>query len=97
MRKPKQRSPLLQLPPPAYNLLVLRARRGITQSDVAQATGLDEGNVCKMERGGLPISAESALALSGLFEVPVELFYANPRMELPKQGRPRKRPVEPAQ
>lgn len=44
----------------------LRIRKGLTQREVAQAVGLDQGHYCRIERGE-QVSPDSAAAIAGYF------------------------------
>ena len=57
------------------NIRALRIHCGMSQSDVALATGYTRSHICKIENGSCTISAEQILKLSLLFDLPVHLFF----------------------
>jgi DNA-binding XRE family transcriptional regulator len=60
-----------------YNrIAVLRAERGITRRQLAQAVGVHYQTVGYLERGEYSPSLYLALRISEFFEVPVELIFS---------------------
>jgi DNA-binding XRE family transcriptional regulator len=57
-------------------IAVLRAERGITRRQLAQAVGVHYQTVGYLERGEYSPSLYLALRISEFFEVPVELIFS---------------------
>ena len=58
------------------NLLLARESRGVTQKVMAEAIeGLNQGNLSKMEKGFLPISADMVDKVARYLDYPVSFFY----------------------
>jgi transcriptional regulator with XRE-family HTH domain len=53
-------------------LLELRKARGLTQVEVAEATGVDRGHLSVVERKGGGLSLESVRALAQFYQVSLE-------------------------
>lgn len=76
------------IPRESLNLVQLRQAKKMSQAELARATGIEVGFLCRMERGKVPIGAKAALTLSNFFEVPISLLYR----QAPPSRRPGKRP-----
>lgn len=60
-----------------YNrLAVLRAERGLSRRELAEAVGINPQTVGFLERGDYGPSVELALRLAGYFELPVEAIFS---------------------
>ncbi len=60
-----------------YNRLpVLRAERGLSRKDLAQALGVNYQTIGYLERGDYNPSLELALKIAGYFDVPVEAIFS---------------------
>ncbi len=63
--------------PTLYNrLAVLRAERGLSRQDLADALGVNYQTVGYIERGGYNPSLELAFRISELFGLPVEAVFS---------------------
>ncbi len=63
--------------PPVYNrLAALRADRGLSRQDVANAVGVHYQTIGYLERGEYRPSLLLALQISKLFELPVEVIFS---------------------
>lgn len=65
---------------PIHNrIAVLRAERGLSRQDVADALGINYQTVGYIERGEYNPSLDLAFAIAGMFDLPVEaVFSATP-------------------
>ena len=62
---------------PIYNrLAVLRAERGLSRADVANAVGVHYQTIGYLERGDYHPSLQLALRLSAFFQLPVEAIFS---------------------
>lgn len=60
-----------------YNrIAVLRAERGITRRELAEALGIHYQTVGYLERGEFSPSLHLALRIAAYFEVPVEVIFS---------------------
>jgi DNA-binding XRE family transcriptional regulator len=67
-------------------LNVLRAERGISRKDLADAVGVNFQTIGYIERGDYSPSLELALKIAGFFNVPVEMVFSlNPIESLTSQ------------
>ena len=67
-------------------LNVLRAERGISRKDLADAVGVNFQTIGYIERGDYSQSLELALKIAGFFNVPVEMVFSlNPIESLASQ------------
>lgn len=57
-------------------LHVLRAERGISRKDLADAVGVNFQTIGYIERGDYSPSLELALKIAGFFGVPVEMVFS---------------------
>lgn len=57
-------------------LAVLRAERGLTRRQVAEAVGINPQTVGFLERGDYGPSVELALRIAGYFDLPVEAVFS---------------------
>jgi putative transcriptional regulator len=57
-------------------LNVLRAERGISRKDLADAVGVNFQTIGYIERGDYSPSLELALKIAGFFNVPVEMVFS---------------------
>jgi putative transcriptional regulator len=57
-------------------LNVLRAERGISRKDLADAVGVNFQTIGYIERGDYSPSLELALKIAGFFAVPVEMVFS---------------------
>lgn len=57
-------------------IAMLRAERGISRRQLAEALGVHYQTVGYLERGEYSPSLEIALRISGYFEVPVEVIFS---------------------
>lgn len=55
---------------------LFRADRGMTRRELAEAVGVNPQTIGFLERGDYSPSLELALALAGVFEVPVDALFA---------------------
>ena len=55
-------------------LEAVRVAREMTQAELSAASGIAQGVISKLERGGLPLDPDRALALSRVLDVPVALI-----------------------
>lgn len=62
-------------------LAVLRAERGISRADLAQAVGVNYQTIGYLERGDYSPSLDLALRLSEVFRLPVEAIFASKPFE----------------
>jgi Zn-dependent peptidase ImmA (M78 family)/transcriptional regulator with XRE-family HTH domain len=56
-------------------LILARETRGITQSDLAEAASISQGNISKYESGALAVSEEHAQKIADVLNYPVSFFY----------------------
>ena len=69
--------PKKQNEPPVFNrLAALRADRGLTRQEVAQAVGVHYQTIGYLERGEYRPSLLLALQIAELFELPVEAIFS---------------------
>ena len=62
---------------PIHNrIAVLRAERGLSRQDVAEALGINYQTVGYIERGEYNPSLDLAFAIAGLFELPLEAVFS---------------------
>ncbi|MDH3595299.1 MAG: helix-turn-helix transcriptional regulator [Rhodospirillales bacterium] len=59
-------------------LRVLRAWRGLTQAEVAEAAGIKQGYLSELETGSKTPSLAVARRLAGALEVPADLLWPEP-------------------
>ncbi len=64
---------------------VLRAERGLSRRDLADAVGVNFQTIGYLERGNYNASLELALKLAGFFNVPVEMVFSLKPFELLSQ------------
>ncbi|MGY1846078.1 MULTISPECIES: helix-turn-helix transcriptional regulator [unclassified Blastococcus] len=57
-------------------LAVLRAERGLSRRELAEAVGINSQTVGFLERGDYGPSVELALRLAGYFDLPVEAIFS---------------------
>jgi putative transcriptional regulator len=57
-------------------LAVLRAERGLSRKDLAEAVGVNYQTIGYLERGDYQPSLELALKLAAQFELPVEMVFS---------------------
>jgi DNA-binding XRE family transcriptional regulator len=57
-------------------LAVLRAERGLSRKDLAEAVGVNYQTIGYLERGDYQPSLELALKLAARFELPVEMVFS---------------------
>lgn len=57
-------------------LAVLRAERGLSRRELAEAVGINSQTVGFLERGDYGPSVELALRLAGCFDLPVEAIFS---------------------
>jgi putative transcriptional regulator len=57
-------------------LAVLRAERGLTRQNLADALGVNYQTVGYLERGDYNPSLDLALRISGFFQLPVEMIFS---------------------
>ncbi|WP_019633111.1 helix-turn-helix transcriptional regulator [Actinomadura atramentaria] len=72
-------------------IAVLRAERGVSRRDLAQALGVHYQTVGYLERGEYSPSLHLALNIAAYFEVPVEVIFALepfPRLGATRTERP---------
>lgn len=70
-RKPRETQP------PLHNRLpVLRAERGLTRQDLADAIGVNPQTIGYLERGDYSPSLEMAFRLAAFFDLPIEAIFA---------------------
>lgn len=64
------------VPPPAADmaLRLLLKERGVTQQQLAQATGIDQGHISKLANGKRSFTAHHARTLASFFEVSPTTF-----------------------
>ena len=63
--------------PPVYNrLAALRADRGLTRQELADAVGVHYQTIGYLERGEYKPSLVMALRIAALFELPVEAIFS---------------------
>lgn len=68
--------------PPIHNRLpVLRAERGLSRQDLADAVGVNYQTIGYLERGDYNPSLDLALRLAEFFELPVEALFARQPFE----------------
>jgi DNA-binding XRE family transcriptional regulator len=77
-------------------LQVLRAERGVSRSDIAQAVGVNTQTIGFLERGDYGPSLELALRICAHFELPVEAVFSltpfapmSTQLYATKRGEPR--------
>lgn len=74
-----------------YNrIAMLRAERGISRRQLAEAVGVHYQTVGYLERGEYSPSLHLALRIAGYFEVPVEVVFAT--SPFPRLGSPPDQP-----
>lgn len=60
-----------------YNrIAVLRAERGLSRRDLAEAVGVNFQTIGYLERGNYNASLELALKLAAFFEVPLDMVFS---------------------
>lgn len=68
-------------------IAMLRAERGVSRRDLAEALGVHYQTVGYLERGEYSPSLHLALRIAGYFEVPVEVVFSNEPFPLLGSGR----------
>jgi putative transcriptional regulator len=69
--------------PTIYNrIAILRAERGLSRHDLAQALGIDYQSMGYLERGDYPPDLELALRIGEYFALPIEAIFSRHPFQL---------------
>ena len=85
------RKPRETLPPLFNRLPVLRAERGLSRQQLAEAIGVNYQTIGYLERGDYSPSLELAFRLAEFFDLPIEAIFA--REPFPPMSRQTSTPV----
>ena len=77
----------------AANVRSLRRRRGVTQEQLAERSGMDLSYLQRIERAETNLSMDKLLALADAFGIPPGLLLRAARLPVARRGRPPKRPA----
>ena len=62
------------IPKAAVILRGARQKEGLSQKELAKATGIDQGNISKMEKGERPIGSSIAMKLGAALNIDYRVF-----------------------